>query len=169
MKKEKKSDDKGKIILSVICGAVLIFISWYYVNVWSEREHNDLLTEEKVSTEHESETLEGLENYLEGEDYLYDDLEEGEKEDSGKTSLIECLEKRDVVIYGSKTCPACASLANSFGGYEAISAIYVECSEDRATCDKNKKTGYVPEIQIEGELYEGGRDPATLASVVNCD
>ncbi len=95
--------------------------------------------------------------------------------------LINCLAERGVVIYGSITCPACGRLADSFGGYGAMEPIYVECSysgteEEREACDENKKTGYVPEVQINEEvfdldstLFNEGRSPEELAKEVGCE
>ena len=34
---------------------------------------------------------------------------------------------------------------------------------------REKKTGYVPEIQINGELYDGSRTPEDLANLVKCE
>ncbi len=89
------------------------------------------------------------------------------------TELIDCLAENKVVIYGSKGCPACTQLARSFGGYEAIESIYVECStgtaEERRKCTEEMQSNFVPEIQIEDEVYEGNKDPASLAEAVNCE
>ncbi len=96
--------------------------------------------------------------------------------DSGKelteeemVDLIDCFREEDVVIYGSYTCPACGELVELFGGEEIIEPIYVECMEQGQVCDEEKQTGYVPEIQIDGELYEGPGDPASLAREVGCE
>lgn len=45
-----------------------------------------------------------------------------------EADIISCLDNAGVVIYGSRTCPACASLVETFGGYVAMGSIYVECS-----------------------------------------
>lgn len=96
------------------------------------------------------------------------------RDDSGEVAgdlsseFIQCLADEDVVIYGSRTCPACSELADSFGGYEAISSVYVECSEERERCAKEAETGYVPEIRIKSELYEGPRTPQGLAEETGC-
>ncbi len=74
-----------------------------------------------------------------------------------------------LIIYGSRTCPACASLANSLGGYEKIEPIYVECSEKWEKCSAEMQTRYVPEIQIQGELYEGPRNPTEIGNAVSCE
>jgi hypothetical protein len=92
-----------------------------------------------------------------------------ESKEGISTSLIECLEEKDVIFYGSKTCPACASLVNSFGGYDKLESIYVECSEEWNRCSKEMKTTYVPEIHINNELYQGSRDPDSIARATNCN
>lgn len=83
-------------------------------------------------------------------------------------SFIDCLEKEGVIIYSTKTCPACADLARELGGYEKIEPIYVDCSEESRLCNRRKLTNYVPEIQIEGELYEGPRTSHDLAKITGC-
>ncbi len=100
----------------------------------------------------------------------------GAVEDNGSANLsgnnneelINCLAENGVVIYGTKWCPACERLINSFGGYDLASPIYVECTEEEERCAEEQKTGFVPEIQIDGELYEGGRDLQSLSEKVGC-
>jgi len=83
--------------------------------------------------------------------------------------FIQCLADAGVVIYGSRTCPACAQLVESFGGYDKIALIYVECNEEREKCSSEMQTNYVPEIQIQGELYSGPRSPDNIADAVSCN
>lgn len=82
--------------------------------------------------------------------------------------LIQCFADKGLTIYGSSTCPACRQLAMSLGGYENIKPIYVECSENREKCTKDKQTGYVPEIHVNGKLYQGSRAASDLATAVGC-
>ncbi len=79
---------------------------------------------------------------------------------------IACLKDAGVVIYGTKTCPACTALAESMGGYDVIAPIYVECWDEEERCALEMKTNYVPEIQINGEVYQGNRD--MLGQEVGC-
>lgn len=72
------------------------------------------------------------------------------------------------MIYGSKYCPACSSLVESFDGYEAVSSIYVECADNQDTCSAEMQTNYVPEIQIRGGLYRRSRDHDSIAEAVDC-
>ncbi|MGM0438951.1 MAG: hypothetical protein ACQEP3_00735 [Patescibacteria group bacterium] len=99
-------------------------------------------------------------------------VEEEGSEELGE--LVDCLAENDLVIYGSATCPACQQLVASLGGEEAVDPVYVECTqegtaEEQQECKDNAETGYVPEIQISGEVYEGARDPSTLGEQVGCE
>lgn len=82
--------------------------------------------------------------------------------------FIECLADAGLMIYGSRTCPFCVDLVESLGGHEVAAPIYVECAEEGDKCTENMKTGYVPEIQFNGELHEGGRSPKDLAELTSC-
>ena len=82
--------------------------------------------------------------------------------------LFLCLVDSGVVLYGSKYCPSCSELVNSFGGYEMVSPIYIECDDNVERCLEELKTGYVPEIQINGVLYEGENDIKEIAMKVGC-
>lgn len=83
-------------------------------------------------------------------------------------NFIQCLADRGLVIYGSRTCPACAQLVESLGGHEAVNPVYVECAEERERCNQNMQTNYVPEIQINGQVYAGSRAPEALGEAVGC-
>ncbi len=110
-----------------------------------------------------------------------EEITEKESVENVNKELIDCLADEGVVIYGSITCPACGKLADSFGGYEVMEPIYVECSysgteEEKEACDENKKTGYVPEVQINKEvfdldftLFNEGKSPEELAKKVGCE
>ncbi len=101
-----------------------------------------------------------------------DELENYATEEEGSEigfDLIDCLAEAGVVIYGSVTCPFCTQLAESLGGYDAIDPIYVECPDDPERCEAEMYGRGVPEIQIEGEFYQGSRDPVDLAEAVGCE
>ncbi len=134
----------NKIILAILVGAFLISSALYLTKPESS----------VVIEEEEEEVVEEETNDPENEEII---------------SLVNCLKEKEVVVYGSKTCPACAQLVDGFGGHDIIDPIYVECMEERERCDDEKKTGYVPEIQIKGELYEEGRSPSDLALKVGCE
>ena len=87
--------------------------------------------------------------------------------------FINCLSEAGVVIYGSSTCPACARLEEEYGGYEIIKPIYIDCSgikseEEREKCLEEAKTGFVPEIQIKGEVLNEWGSPETLSEITGC-
>ena len=75
-------------------------------------------------------------------------------EGSMNSSFARCLVDSGVVIYVSKTCPACKDLVNKLGGYDVADGLFVECGQDPALCRANMQTKYVPEIQINGEVVE---------------
>ncbi len=108
---------------------------------------------------------------LGGENTAFSSGEVGQenRSDSDYDELVACLAEAGVVIYGSVTCPFCTQLAESLGGYDMIDPIYVECPDDPERCEAEMYGRGVPEIQIEGELYQGSRDPADLAEAVGCD
>ena len=81
----------------------------------------------------------------------------------------ECLAENGVVIYGSEWCPACQSLVELLGGNQAIQPIYVECTNNQQRCTEETRTNYIPEIQINGEIYEGARTIQELASITGCE
>ncbi|MEA2092825.1 MAG: hypothetical protein U9P61_02550 [Patescibacteria group bacterium] len=133
-------------ILAVLFGVALIGGTFYYVNLEPEEE-----VEEGEEIEAEVE--------IEEEDLAEEEI----------VSLVECLEGANVIAYGSRTCPHCLALVESFGGYDIIDPIYVECSSGDKRCQTDKQTGYVPEVQIDGELYQGERSPVAIAAVAGCE
>ena len=82
--------------------------------------------------------------------------------------FVQCLADEEVVVYGTETCPACTRFAEQFGGYEEIDPIYVECRENPEECNLNMQTDFVPEIQIDGALYEEATTPENLGEVTWC-
>lgn len=106
----------------------------------------------------------GIEEEGEESDVPEEDLTVSQLED-----LIVCLNDADVVIYGTPTCPYCTKLVDSLGGSNVVEPIYVNCFEEEARCREEMKGRGVPEIQIEGEMYQGSRDPQDIASVVGCE
>ncbi len=90
------------------------------------------------------------------------------KENGGHTSFVECLAENGVVIYGSRTCPACASLSEEYGGYEKMKPIYVECTVEQERCIEEMLVGYVPVVQINGEIFDDWGSPENLARETGC-
>lgn len=83
--------------------------------------------------------------------------------------FIDCLVEAGMVVYASKTCPACTDLANNFGGYDAVEELFVDCNEEPEICQEYAKTGYVPEIQFNGEVFDGGRTMEAFADLTGCE
>lgn len=131
-------------------------------------ETGDLEDTEQTEDEKDSkESTKDKTKDITDEEELTEPEEETEEEKEPET-FVQCLANKGVVIYGIRTCPACRQLADNFGGYDAISLIYVECSDERARCQNEMKTGYVPEIQIMGKLFQDGRTPKDLSQATGC-
>jgi len=82
--------------------------------------------------------------------------------------FIDCLDEKEVTVYGAEWCPACGDLAESLGGYELVDPIWVECTEEQQKCEEEKQAGYVPEMHIEGELVDT-MWPEELSEEVECN
>jgi len=80
----------------------------------------------------------------------------------------DCLAENGMVIYGSDGCPACRNLIETMGGHNSVESLYVESSRDSERFSEEAKTGYVPEIQINGELYEGARTLEAFGEATGC-
>ncbi len=123
-----------------------------------EKEEKEVAIEKddygEIETEEDNQDIKGIEGVQ-------------EKEDT-EVSFIECLANEGVVIYGSKTCPACARLSGEYEGYDNMELIYVECTEDYERCNDEMLVGYVPAIQINGEIYDGWGSPENLAKETGC-
>jgi len=100
------------------------------------------------------------------DDYLFSDQQE---EDDSMKSFIECLVEEGMVVYASYTCPACTALAEEFGGYDKVESLFVECSQERERCNLEMKTEFVPEVQINGELYQGSRSLEGFSEKTGCN
>jgi hypothetical protein len=77
----------------------------------------------------------------------------------GKRAQVDdfaiCLQRNNVVIYGTD-CPPCKNLLNEFKDVENIDLIYIDCDkiENTSKCRDEKKTGNIPETQINGEVFD---------------
>ncbi len=110
------------------------------------------------------------------QEVVLDDMDEvlGEQEDQESFNLpseefIQCLADSGMVVYASKTCPACTFLADEFGGYEAVENLFVLCGDDWGKCEAEMQTNYVPEVQYNGEVFEGGRSMEAFADLTGCE
>jgi len=102
-----------------------------------------------------------------------EDINEEKNNEKITDEFIQCLAEAGVIIYGSKTCPACDSLVQEYGDYEKIKPIYLDCSgitseEEAKRCLEEIKTGYIPEVQIKGNLFEDWGSPEALAEITGC-
>lgn len=86
----------------------------------------------------------------------------------GLKEFNECLAEKGLKVYGTAWCPACRALVETLGGKDMVEPIYIECSIEQQRCQEEAKTGYVPEIQINGEVYTGQRSIAALANITDC-
>ncbi len=66
------------------------------------------------------------------------------------------------------TCPACADLVNRLGGTENLKPIYIECNENQDLCDQELQSFYIPEVQLNGEVFENIRAPQQFADITGC-
>ncbi len=131
-------------ILAIIVGGLLITSSLY---ITAEKEVNDLNQDEEIEEELSNEKV--------------------------SEEFVNCLQEKGVVIYGSSTCSACAKLEEEYGGYSVMEKIYLDCSglgseEDFMECREKMQTGYVPEVQIKGELFDGWGSPENLSKETGC-
>ncbi len=158
---KKNQNEAWKTILALLFGIALVSASWYYVENYNQNDTD----EKEVIKEEAADQLEVESDVLLEEQSLI--MEEKDTANDMPT-LVSCLKDNNVVIYGNKSCPACAALAESFGGYSVIDNIYIECTEEREKCNEEKETNYVPEVQIGGDVYRGNRSPSELALATNC-
>ena len=84
------------------------------------------------------------------------------------SDFAQCLFDEGLVIYVTDTCPFCVDFAQELGGYDVVEGLFVNCNEEPVRCDEEKQTEFVPEIQYNGELYEGQRSVKDLAELTNC-
>ena len=81
--------------------------------------------------------------------------------------FADCLNKAGFKIYGAKWCPHCQNLVNMLGGYDVVSEIYVECTEETELCNSEGVTAY-PTIKINGEEYMGPRSFEAFSNATGC-
>ena len=109
-------------------------------------------------------------NEIEGENETgidetnYVDLEDNQK----LIEFNECLAENGMIIYGSRTCPACIELIETLGGYEVAEPVYIECTEERQRCQDEMKGSAVPEIQFNSEAYRGQRTLEGFSEATGC-
>lgn len=107
-------------------------------------------------------------NSVNEEKDLYLSVNVVNEEENPYVSLVNCLAEKDVIVFSTYTCPFCINFADQFGGFEIIMPIYVDCADNPERCAQEMQTNYVPEIQINGVLYDGPRTPEALAEFTGC-
>jgi hypothetical protein len=80
----------------------------------------------------------------------------------------DCLADNGVVIYGAYWCSACSQLVELLGGYNAVESVYVECAEEQQKCQQEMIGTGIPEIQINGEMYQKQRTLEGLSQITGC-
>jgi hypothetical protein len=82
--------------------------------------------------------------------------------------FVECLKEVGFTIFGANWCGETKRLVNTFGGWEIVDPIYVECTKERETCEERRIRGY-PTIFIGEEEYRGMRTLEEFARVTGCE
>lgn len=83
-------------------------------------------------------------------------------------TFVTCLKEKEFKIYGSNQCGWTKKLVvDTFGGYDIVDSIYVECTENGEICNEEAITGY-PTIKISGEDYQGQRTFEQIAEATGC-
>lgn len=80
----------------------------------------------------------------------------------------KCLADFGMVIYGSEWCPACNALVQTLGGNDKVKSVYVDCTKEGERCQEELKTNFIPEIQINGVVYDGSRSLSALSDLTGC-
>jgi hypothetical protein len=82
-------------------------------------------------------------------------------------NFAKCLTEKNVVMYGSETCPHCQNQKKMFGdSFQYIN--YVECSENPSACTE-KGVQYIPTWSVNGSLQSSGEKTLNeLSSLTGC-
>lgn len=78
-----------------------------------------------------------------------------------------CLAEKGVKIYGANWCGYTNQWVEILGGYDVVSSVYIECTENEALCASEEITGY-PTTKINGEVYRGARTIEAIAIETGC-
>ena len=82
-------------------------------------------------------------------------------------AFVDCLSQAEFKIYGANWCGWTKKLVDSFGGFDAVEGIYVECTEETELCQAEGVEGY-PTIKVGGESYSGSRTFSDFAAATGC-
>jgi hypothetical protein len=163
------SKSSKQILLVAVIVAVITSAFIYYAN--SNEPTPATLTASGNTTEiagADTTPLENEEPSMGDDTEVLDPVSVAPNVASQMTETVACLKEKGVVIYGSRTCPACAQMVTLFKGYEVIDPIYVECQTSGLRCSQEMQTQYVPEVQIAGNLFKGPATPAAISAAVGC-
>ena len=93
--------------------------------------------------------------------YSQEDLEE-------ISIFVDCLAEKGLKIYGANWCGWTKRLTiDTFGGFDIVAPIYVECTENDVLCREKNIMGY-PTIKINDEDYQGTRTFESMAQATGC-
>ncbi len=97
-------------------------------------------------------------------------VEEYSEEDLEKIkTFVTCLSGKDFKIYGANWCGWTKRLVvDTFGGFDIVEPIYIECTEEEEICLQEEVTGY-PTIKLSGELYQGARTFEGISEATGCE
>lgn len=176
----KNFKGNSKIVLIKIVSIVIVLVVVYFVSFRkSQNQPNDFIEtpESIINTEPtDNDFVDDQENNDQEAKVLPVEEEskqepENPNENNQKTeiSFTQCLADAGVVVYGTRTCLACAQFVENFGGYSAVDPIFIDCNQNWDRCSQEMQTSYVPEIQIKGKLFHGSRTPQALAEETGCE
>jgi len=81
--------------------------------------------------------------------------------------FMECLADAGVKIYGANWCGYTKQLVENLGGFQVISPIYIECTEQSDICNSEGIQGY-PTIKINGQQVNIERTISGFAKATGC-
>ncbi|MFW6014778.1 MAG: hypothetical protein ACOCQG_06375 [Candidatus Nanoarchaeia archaeon] len=102
---------------------------------------------------------------------MEEDTDTGSGDDTSTTmkEFNECLSENGMVVYGMEWCPACNGLVETLGGSDSAEPVYVECTENEQKCQSEMQGSGVPEVQLDGEMYEGQRSLEGFSQATGCE
>ncbi len=81
--------------------------------------------------------------------------------------FVNCLKEAGFRIYGANWCGYTKSLVESFGGFDVVKPIYIECTEQQQLCQEKGIRGY-PTLLINDQPYTGPRTFEGFAQATGC-
>ncbi|MFW5847012.1 MAG: hypothetical protein ACOCUU_02510 [Nanoarchaeota archaeon] len=91
------------------------------------------------------------------------------EEDLEKLSdFNNCLAEKGVKIYGANWCGYTSQWVETLGGFDIVSPVYIECTENEELCSQEEVRGY-PTTKINGETYTGDRTLEAIGQETGCE